>query len=221
MTVCQVVFTAVCQAKHAARSRSPPGECWARSGPAKCHTVTRCSEGCYLYWMMTAIKSPQVRKSQRMNTGGQNSRSSKAEWVNGIWTWYPLAVCHVLSLCLAFCCLHPGTSNLEEKNPRSYTELISLGLQWPHRTPKPCQGRILAKGPHSLQNQPPPVTPPASMPSHPHLPQWPICRPLHSASLLRRRQWFCPIFQLLKESFILPLESPGTSGYILPIKELL
>lgn len=133
MTLCQVVFMAVCQARHVARSSSPRGERWARSGPAKCHTVTRSSEGCYLYWMMTAIKSPKVRRPSGWTREDRILGPRRlSEWVNGIWTWYPLAVCHVLSLCLAFCCWHPGTSNLEEKNPHSYTELISLGLQSDH-----------------------------------------------------------------------------------------
>lgn len=120
ITLRQVVFTAVCQAWHVARGRRLHEECWARSGPAKCHIVTPSQQAVVYtqWWQLWKVSKSETQ--QMMSAWGQ--RSSKTKYLSEVGLD---ALLH--SLWFALCCLHPESDNLKEKNTQGYTECISLG----------------------------------------------------------------------------------------------
>ena len=147
---------------------------------------------------MTAIKSPKVRKSQWTKEDGKVPEVWIGKWIRS-GHGYHRVVWHLFSLCLVFCCLHPGSCNGKERTAHGYMELISLDRERDH-----IKLKTIASLPHPGWGAP--IAPPCCLPSHPHLSLQGLSVG-HSLSLVsckEKRRWFCQIFQPLKQSFILP-----------------
>ena len=110
---------------------------------------------------MTAIKSPKVRKSQWTKEDGKVPEVWIGKWIRS-GHGYHRAVWHLFSLCLVFCCLHPGSCNGKERTAHGYMELISLDRERDH-----IKLKTIASLPHPGWGAP--IAPPCCLPSHPHL----------------------------------------------------